>query len=123
VFTSLVTAITGHHSPSPKARADPSHTIKTFLENGYPVRGTVRSQAKGEYLADLFKDAKAPFEFVIVEDIAKVPLDVVALTAAGSVRRGRQGCRGRRAHRQVSSLPCSQLTPARSTSRSTTRSS
>ncbi|BEI83003.1 hypothetical protein CcaverHIS002_0308710 [Cutaneotrichosporon cavernicola] len=47
------------------------HTIKTFLENGYPVRGTVRSHAKGEYLADLFKGSKVPFEYVIVEDIAQ----------------------------------------------------
>ena len=46
--------------------------MRTFLNEGYPVRGTVRSAAKGEYLKDLFKGSKAPFEYVVVEDIAKV---------------------------------------------------
>jgi hypothetical protein len=43
-----------------------------MLDEGYPVRGTVRSVAKGEYLTELFKGSQAPFEYVVVEDIAKV---------------------------------------------------
>ena len=39
--------------------------------NGYRVRGTVRSTEKGEYLKKLF-DGVGEFEYVIVEDIAKV---------------------------------------------------
>lgn len=39
--------------------------------NDYRVRGTVRSAEKGEYLKKLF-DGVGEFEYVIVEDIAKV---------------------------------------------------
>jgi hypothetical protein len=39
--------------------------------NDYRVRGTVRSSEKGEYLKKLF-DGVGEFEYVIVEDIAKV---------------------------------------------------
>lgn len=48
-----------------------SHLVKTLLEQGYPVRGTVRSKEKGEYLKNFFKDSKVPFEYVIVKDIAE----------------------------------------------------
>lgn len=47
-----------------------AHTVKTFLDEGYSVRGTVRSTEKGEYLKDLFKGK--PFEYAIVEDIGAV---------------------------------------------------
>ena len=40
------------------------------MEGGYKVRGTVRSEAKGEYLKDLFKSPD--FEYVLVDDITKV---------------------------------------------------
>ncbi|KAL7423608.1 hypothetical protein Q5752_001189 [Cryptotrichosporon argae] len=46
-----------------------AHAAKTFLDAGYPVRGTVRSADKGEYLVDLFKGSKAEFTYAIVEDI------------------------------------------------------
>ncbi|KAF8526820.1 hypothetical protein JB92DRAFT_3108057 [Gautieria morchelliformis] len=45
--------------------------VKTLLERGFYVRGTVRSSAKGEYLANMFKAHADRFEYVIVEDIAK----------------------------------------------------
>ena len=41
------------------------------------MRGTVRSQDKGQYLADLFKKqgyGEDKFEFVIVEDVEAVRL-------------------------------------------------
>lgn len=56
---------------SPDGTLTSSHTVKNFLDAGYPVRGTVRSKEKGEYLKDLFKDSKVPFEYVIVKDIAE----------------------------------------------------
>ncbi|RXK41189.1 hypothetical protein M231_01594 [Tremella mesenterica] len=46
-----------------------SHTVEAFLNAGFPVRGTVRSAAKGEYLKELFKGK--PFEYVIVPDISE----------------------------------------------------
>ena len=46
--------------------------VKTLLEGGFSVRGTVRSAAKGEYLARIFREHGDRFEYVIVEDIAKV---------------------------------------------------
>jgi uncharacterized protein YbjT (DUF2867 family) len=47
------------------------HLCSHLLMNGYRVRGTVRSDSKGEYLRKLF-DGVGEFEYVIVEDIAKV---------------------------------------------------
>jgi len=45
--------------------------VKTLLEKGYKVVGTVRSEKKGNYLKNLFKDHADRFSFVIVEDIEK----------------------------------------------------
>ncbi|KIO32647.1 hypothetical protein M407DRAFT_212627 [Tulasnella calospora MUT 4182] len=44
---------------------------KTLLEKGYSVVGTVRSESKGDYLKDLFKDFGDKFSYIIVEDIEK----------------------------------------------------
>ncbi|TBU42030.1 NAD(P)-binding protein [Dichomitus squalens] len=44
---------------------------RALLENGYAVRGTVRSEEKAAYVADLFKIHGDRFESVIVPDIAK----------------------------------------------------
>jgi nucleoside-diphosphate-sugar epimerase len=49
----------------------PRHTTLHFLKEGYRVRGTVRSESKGEYLRQLFS-GKGEFEYVIVDDITKV---------------------------------------------------
>ncbi|KAF8511613.1 D-lactaldehyde dehydrogenase [Hysterangium stoloniferum] len=45
--------------------------VRTLLKQGFYVRGTVRSEDKGEYLANLFKEYSDHFEYIIVEDIAK----------------------------------------------------
>ncbi|WRT68381.1 uncharacterized protein IL334_005357 [Kwoniella shivajii] len=45
-----------------------SHTAKQLLQQGYRVRGTVRSEAKGEYLKKIFQGL-GEFEYAIVEDI------------------------------------------------------
>ncbi|WVQ68084.1 uncharacterized protein L199_006290 [Kwoniella botswanensis] len=47
-----------------------SHTAKQLLQQGYRVRGTVRSEAKGEYLKEIFKGL-GEFEYVLVDDITK----------------------------------------------------
>jgi len=44
---------------------------KRLLEEGYAVRGTVRSDSKGVYLKKLFQSFGDRFEYTIVEDIAK----------------------------------------------------
>lgn len=44
--------------------------IKTLLEQGFDVRGTVRSSSKGDHLVNLFKDYEAKFSYVLVEDIS-----------------------------------------------------
>ena len=46
--------------------------VKTLLDQGYSVRGTVRSLEKGKHLMSLFKDYGDKFEPVVVEDITKV---------------------------------------------------
>ncbi|KAJ3877793.1 D-lactaldehyde dehydrogenase, partial [Lentinula edodes] len=45
--------------------------VRTLLEKGYAVRGTVRSEEKGEPLKKIFADYKDKFEIVVVEDITK----------------------------------------------------
>ncbi|KZT38291.1 NAD(P)-binding protein [Sistotremastrum suecicum HHB10207 ss-3] len=42
---------------------------RTLLEKGFSVRGTVRSDPKGEYLKKLFASHEGNFEYVIVKDI------------------------------------------------------
>ncbi|RPD65277.1 NAD(P)-binding protein [Lentinus tigrinus ALCF2SS1-7] len=45
--------------------------VKTFLDQGFSVRGTVRSENKAGHLRSLFKDFGDKFEVVVVEDITK----------------------------------------------------
>ncbi|KAJ7596306.1 D-lactaldehyde dehydrogenase [Mycena floridula] len=45
--------------------------VRTLLEKGYTVRGTVRSDAKGKALSDQFASFGDKFEYAIVEDIVK----------------------------------------------------
>lgn len=49
-----------------------SWLIRTLLEQGYAVRGTVRSLEKGRYLTELFEAYREKFELVVVEDVTKV---------------------------------------------------
>jgi nucleoside-diphosphate-sugar epimerase len=46
--------------------------VKSLLEAGFSVVGTVRSENKGEYLKKTFEKYGGKFEYVIVEDIEKV---------------------------------------------------
>ena len=46
--------------------------VKTFLDQDFLVRGTVRSESKAGHLRKLFKDFGDKFEVVVVEDITKV---------------------------------------------------
>lgn len=48
------------------------HVVKAFLEHGYSVRGTVRSEAKGLHLHKIFSSYGDKFETFIVEDITQV---------------------------------------------------
>ncbi|TRM58179.1 hypothetical protein BD626DRAFT_410903 [Schizophyllum amplum] len=45
--------------------------VRTLLEKGYSVRGTVRSPAKGAYLTNYFRSYGDKFELAIVDDITK----------------------------------------------------
>ncbi|KAH9896685.1 NAD(P)-binding protein [Cubamyces lactineus] len=45
--------------------------VKTLLEQGYSVRGTVRSESKATHLRETFKSFGDKLEIVIVEDITK----------------------------------------------------
>ena len=46
--------------------------VRTLLEKGYAVRGTVRSQERGQHLTDTFKEYGDKFELVVVKDITTV---------------------------------------------------
>jgi nucleoside-diphosphate-sugar epimerase len=45
--------------------------VRTLLEQGYAVRGTVRSHEKGEHLKKAFKSYGDRFELAIVPDIGE----------------------------------------------------
>ncbi|PBK61525.1 D-lactaldehyde dehydrogenase [Armillaria solidipes] len=45
--------------------------VRTLLERGYSVRGTVRSTEKGKHLLEIFKGYGDKLEVVVVEDITK----------------------------------------------------
>ncbi|KAK0448421.1 uncharacterized protein EV420DRAFT_1566683 [Desarmillaria tabescens] len=45
--------------------------VRTLLERGYSVRGTVRSTEKGKHLLETFKGYGDKIEVVVVEDITK----------------------------------------------------
>lgn len=49
-------------------------TVRLFLERGYSVRGTVRSEDKAKFVRDYFESIGfgEKFETIIVEDITKV---------------------------------------------------
>ncbi len=46
--------------------------VKALLEQGFAVRGTVRSDSKANHLRSLFKSYGDKLEFTIVDDIVKV---------------------------------------------------
>ncbi len=46
--------------------------VRTLLERGYSVRGTVRRAEKGKHLYETFKSYGDKLEVVVVEDITKV---------------------------------------------------
>ena len=48
--------------------------VRFLLEQGFAVRGTVRSKEKATFLVDMFKSYGDKFELVVVEDITKVNL-------------------------------------------------
>lgn len=63
-----------------------AHVVEHLLNAGFNVRGTVRSDGKGQYLEKLFKDNKGgKFEYVLVEDITKVGDLRKGLTTAWSL--------------------------------------
>ncbi|PFH46271.1 hypothetical protein AMATHDRAFT_70221 [Amanita thiersii Skay4041] len=45
--------------------------VQTLLEQGYSVRGTVRSESKAAFLLNKFRSYSDKFEVVVVEDITK----------------------------------------------------
>ncbi|KAK2467474.1 hypothetical protein APHAL10511_000329 [Amanita phalloides] len=45
--------------------------VRMLLEQGYAVRGTVRSKERSAFLIDMFKSYGDKFELVVVEDITK----------------------------------------------------
>ena len=50
--------------------------VQKLLDQGFAVRGTARSDSKGNHLRDIFQKYGDRFEFVVVEDITKVRLYV-----------------------------------------------
>ncbi|CAK5277914.1 unnamed protein product [Mycena citricolor] len=92
--------------------------VRSFLEQGYTVRGTIRSASKGANLKELFKSYGDKLELVVVPDITAVRVhgwcswarwrddDAHVRIPGGSVRRGCQGRRWDRTHRLAVLLQC-----------------
>ena len=51
--------------------------VKDLLERGFSVRGTVRSESKGEHLKKLFSQYGDKLELVVVDDITEVRQSIV----------------------------------------------
>ncbi|GFZ52209.1 hypothetical protein JCM24511_09982 [Saitozyma sp. JCM 24511] len=62
-----------------------AHTVQALLDAGFPVRGSVRSADKGEYLKELFRGKSATFDYVIVNDIEKANAFDEAVKGVGGV--------------------------------------
>ena len=58
-----------------------SWVAQILLESGYAVRGTVRSEKKGDHLKKHFAKYGDRFEVVVVQDIAKVCHSTLLLPA------------------------------------------
>ena len=56
--------------------------VRYLLEQGFAVRGTVRSKEKAAFLIEMFKSYGDKFELVVVEDITKVSLVALCTTAS-----------------------------------------
>jgi nucleoside-diphosphate-sugar epimerase len=54
--------------------------VRTLLEQGYTVRGAVRSEEKGKRLREYFHPYGDMVEWVVVEDIMKVCFSCVLCT-------------------------------------------
>lgn len=48
--------------------------VRALLENGFAVRGTVRSSKKGDFLTKTFEEYGDKFEIVVVKDMCEVGL-------------------------------------------------
>jgi nucleoside-diphosphate-sugar epimerase len=46
--------------------------VRTLLEQGYAVRGTVRSEGKGKRVKEIVSSYGDKFEWVLVDDFTKV---------------------------------------------------
>ncbi|RSH82878.1 methylglyoxal reductase (NADPH-dependent) gre2 [Saitozyma podzolica] len=62
-----------------------AHTVQALLDAGFPVRGSVRSVDKGEYLKERFRGKSASFDYVIVDDIEKPNAFDEAVKGVGGV--------------------------------------
>ena len=51
--------------------------VQNLLEQGFSVRGTVRSESKASHLRELFKSYGDKFETAIVQDITRVSFPYV----------------------------------------------
>ena len=49
-----------------------SWIVRTLIEHGYYVRGTVRTSNKGEMIRESLGGLSDRFEYVVVEDVLKV---------------------------------------------------
>ena len=66
--------------------------VRTLLERGFTVRGTVRTEEKGKYMIEYFESLGYGdrFEVVVVDDIVKVGtwyLSSISLTLALNLRK------------------------------------
>lgn len=50
--------------------------VRTLLEKGYSVRGTIRSEEKAAHLREFFSSYGDKHEVVVIEDITKVRIDM-----------------------------------------------
>lgn len=62
-----------------------AHVIRAFLNKGYTVKATVRSEARGEEVLDSHPEHSAKLSYVVVPDIADKDAFDNALTGVEGV--------------------------------------
>ena len=62
------------------------YVVQRLLQDGYSVRGTVRSASKGEHLKKVFSEYGDKLELVVVDDFTKVRHRISSFQAIDAIK-------------------------------------
>ena len=62
------------------------YVVQRLLQDGYSVRGTVRSASKGDHLKKVFSEYGDKLELVVVDDFTKVRHRISSFQAIDAIK-------------------------------------